>query len=164
VWFFWDETLHKIFFHQCVNFVPCSDRLRAGAWNHFLILLYFSRLLKGDYTRRRGITQCTTTKSKTYCSEITICRMLKRPSERDRGMLSLRFVNFPTQGMPLILSWCTDFTEGRGFREWTEAFFKYRDNCSLLKLKEKSPWGPRDRDFYTNYYDYSDSDWWNRFR
>jgi len=40
VWLFWDETLHKIFFHQCVNFVLCNNRLRAGAWNHLLILLY----------------------------------------------------------------------------------------------------------------------------
>ena len=30
VWLFWNETLRKIFFHQCVNFVSCSNRLRAG--------------------------------------------------------------------------------------------------------------------------------------
>ena len=45
MWLFWDEILHKIFFHQCVNFVS-SNQLRAGAWNHLLNLWcwFFARL------------------------------------------------------------------------------------------------------------------------
>ena len=68
--------------------------------------------------RRGGTTQCNGVKLKTYCSEIAICRMaqIKKRGEGDVGkMLWLSnklstASNFLDQGMPLILSRCTENT------------------------------------------------------